>query len=911
MKNNKNGILLDLYKNSSFKIFLYPFITIRKSNEINKVFEANFNYEELKSILKVNDSEIIKFLYFNKDYVHQIFNEEEKIISIISLDENKRTISYNFYLSLLIMDNIDIVNYSFKIDYIRAINDYYRNSKDIYVLIIVSKIIIDLINSLKGTEIYDKKENEIELNSIIEERKNIINNNIYIFNEINLNIKTEDILSKKIDEIYIEIIKALFISKKIDDDSYISNIINQLDLTNINITQTIYNGIFELLNNFFIMSEYIISEEDDLDNEKKINFYFFLLKYILKNSIYIYQIPFLLITRNLFIKILKSNKPSNGYFIENNNDKLLYIIKTILDSDYYDEKINLIKLKKILNYYKEFLNEIKKKDIIIIENIINNNKKSSYDEYLKDYEKAKEMNLRLLIIKYLHSNSNKNNTFTDTIKNWSLIEKMIHEKNIGNIEDKYKDILIEYFKDINNKNYLLKIFTQDSINFLINHDKKINLAKKSTTISNIMIKKIDSLFNDIFYSDIYPREKENTLNYKEFLDLINKFEGEKDIKDIYNLKIESRINNIYNITFIFSDNYTNIQYKKENIFIHVKNTNLKDFENIIFIINNKNDKLIDKYHYKIYQNKLIKSFEFKNIKKIRNGDYLNWEEEKNYINSYDKFFNEIKSNNIEEIKEPILNILESPYNEDPNEDEFFDELTKKYIQFLHDDLEYMDLFQNKVINNLYKHKNLLKIGEDYIILISKKKTNDEDELLFYNINKKKIIKKINKYSFANTQNNFSLIKKKDQNKINFFCACNKSNLNQRNGILLLDSINIKQEIPQNFYNTEHFEPYCFCPLLIKDNNLFINEKDNCMYEKVYFLVGGFDLEESQGKIKIYKIVYSNKLRSNKIKYYKNIIFEDNKNINLYGNKITFISQSEDDGSILFFCNKKLYQFYLS
>ena len=121
MKNNKNGILLDLYKNSSFKIFLYPFITIRKSNEINKIFEANSNYKELKSILKVNDSEIIKFLYFNKDYVHQILYEEEKIISI-NKDENKKSISYIFYLSLLIMDNNDFINYSFKIDYIRYIN---------------------------------------------------------------------------------------------------------------------------------------------------------------------------------------------------------------------------------------------------------------------------------------------------------------------------------------------------------------------------------------------------------------------------------------------------------------------------------------------------------------------------------------------------------------------------------------------------------------------------------------------------------------------------------------------------------------------------------------------------------------------------------------------------------------------
>ena len=84
-----------------------------------------------------------------------------------------------------------------------------------------------------------------------------------------------------------------------------------------------------------------------------------------------------------------------------------------------------------------------------------------------------------------------------------------------------------------------------------------------------------------------------------------------------------------------------------------------------------------------------------------------------------------------------------------------------------------------------------------------------------------------------------------------------------------------------------------------------------MYETIYLLVGGFDSEESEGKIKVYKIIYSSILRSNTIKYCNDIIFEDNKIFNLYEKKIFFITQSEDDGGILFFSNKNLYKFYLS
>ena len=81
-----------------------------------------------------------------------------------------------------------------------------------------------------------------------------------------------------------------------------------------------------------------------------------------------------------------------------------------------------------------------------------------------------------------------------------------------------------------------------------------------------------------------------------------------------------------------------------------------------------------------------------------------------------------------------------------------------------------------------------------------------------------------------------------------------------------------------------------------------------MYKTIYLLVGGFDLEESEGKIKVYKIIYSSILRSNTVECYKDIIFVGNK---VFEYKITFITQLEDDGGILFISNKELYKFYLS
>ena len=131
------------------------------------------------------------------------------------------------------------------------------------------------------------------MEEIEKENRKIIKNNIEIFKEIGLILNEDDILKKKIDEIYIEIINALISSKKIEDFEYSYNILEQLDLKNICLTKTIFEGIMKGMNgqNY---KDYEINNVEDLNDERKVNFYYLILEFIFKNSIYIYNVPFLL-----------------------------------------------------------------------------------------------------------------------------------------------------------------------------------------------------------------------------------------------------------------------------------------------------------------------------------------------------------------------------------------------------------------------------------------------------------------------------------------------------------------------------------------------------------------------------------------------------------------------------------------
>ena len=499
-------------------------------------------------------------------------------------------------------------NHTYPIDYIKLVNNGKNKVIGQYKLIIISKIILDLINSFRSRNDYDKEEYEDELTKIEKENKDIIINNKNIFQDINLYFDE----NKRIDIIYIEIIEALIKNRKFEDYKYTLNIMNQLELEEIYPIDTmVKEGLFKILySNEDYIKDYVITDMKDIYNEKKINFYYFVLKYLLKMQKYIYDFPFLLLTKKMLITKLKRNKINFGNI--NTNIKIKYkfyfILEFIVNSEYYvkkyieknihkrnvDNKYN--ELFEILDYYQKYLFESKKEDIKEIESIINNNIEE-YKNYLKDYDIAKKMNDKFLIINYIYNykNNGKKKTeekFKEEIKNWDFLEKCIKDKKIKNLTEYNKTMLIRYFNDRYNKDTLFKIFTQDQIDHFIKDAIRFKDKPKK------------DFYRFITYKKKEPKEIKH----------VSKRNSEIDWEIISNLvKNKSK--------FILSENAKN-EFEYRNIYFGKNNIEIKNlFKNKILghIENTESFKIImdkEKFEYadekeKEEKNKLL--FDYKKL----------------------------------------------------------------------------------------------------------------------------------------------------------------------------------------------------------------------------------------------------------------------------------------------------------
>ena len=126
-------------------------------------------------------------------------------------------------------------------------------------------------------------------NLCIKEIKNEIKNDQDFWSDID----TCNLLTMSIDKLYSKIIIKLFKSDFISND-YVFNIFNDLELESIKINENIYTELINFLNSDEIYQNIILIETiEDLFNIKKINFYYILLKFILKDSFYIYQTDFI------------------------------------------------------------------------------------------------------------------------------------------------------------------------------------------------------------------------------------------------------------------------------------------------------------------------------------------------------------------------------------------------------------------------------------------------------------------------------------------------------------------------------------------------------------------------------------------------------------------------------------------
>ena len=273
------------------------------------------------------------------------------------------------------------------------------------------------------------------MEEIVKENYEIISdqNNMSIFNEINDKINVNDIIEMSIDELYSQIIIGLIESKKFENFDYVYDvIIIQLNLDEIDITQLMYDNIKNFLDNEEnknISNDYLIKEENDLDNECKVNFNFILIKYILKNIYNIYDIKYISnIKQNLKI-IFDKNKNALQNIEKNKYTK----IKDILDLLSLQPKKHL--KNNLKNYYNKFLPNVYK-------NKRNDKKENEKDKLINHGD--------LYIIDYINQIFEVNE-FRDEYKNIINTEEKVDftsfMEQLANYNPKYKDKLNNIFQN--------------------------------------------------------------------------------------------------------------------------------------------------------------------------------------------------------------------------------------------------------------------------------------------------------------------------------------------------------------------------------------------------------------------------------------------------------------------------------
>ena len=901
-----NGESLNSNKkqNLSKKILICYKISNLPNNNLKLLLS---NYTEVSSILKSNKKDLIYFLYFNRDNIHNILYDEEKLIQI-KINKNNRNLSYYFYLSLLIKDK-DIINYSYSIDYINDIIDNYQKKiedKNKLKKLIISKLLLQIIDNYKNDENNNKDENYLK--DIEDKNEKIINNNINYLKEINENINEKYIKKENIDIIYIDIIISLLKQNKLKDYEYVSNIFSQLDLERINIIEKMIDKLSSVLDIKNInINDYIINNIDDLFNNNKINFYFILFKYLIKNNIYIYQFPLLIKIRKNILNIIK-NLEKYSVPISNNdiNNKINYILGRIIDSKYYLDYI----LQPILDYYKNYFFESKKNDIQIIEETINDYRNEfNYVKYLKDYSISIKMNQRFPIINYLFEINNKDKINKEEeiniyLKKWESIEEKINDQKYEEILDEDNQKINDYINIPENKDIFINIFNNDIYELYKNYNN-INGNKKKEISIKTNSKIIDNNEKS-FFSLI--EQCQSSLKKITLLEQFNYNNENQEINNKNYKIIEYKKN-------IGSFNHTSefIKELSDNNYISVGINNSK---NLIKSEKDKNKadeskKKNSPFLFRYYEND---DFEIKKEGPI--NSWVNSIEEANENNKnaiifcFDDEMKRLKlpdgiiiKSDIDDNKEKRYNCLFKAEKEKANN--FFLLCQKNYVSS-------MSYSISKISNNTISriisgnYKKGIYIENNICALISSNFMNGEKDIItFLNYINGKLIKKFEgNYSFIKSTTGLCLMNiKGDRDKI-LLCACKKYIKTQKNGILLINNLkNInKNEFNEKeniiFYNTNNFEVHCFCPIFEIEKNMILLPNKNRNKITNYFFVGGFDRNRGKGCIKLYRIKIKKII---KIEEIVDINIKHTKEFKGFKGPISCIMQSTRNGKIVVTC----------
>ena len=866
------------------------------STKLNILFYSSINSE-----IKINndpipyllsdDSEIknfygwkyfTKILYFNMKSIHRLLYQFDLIIRI---DDNApNDLSFNYYLILLIKDEPEIINYEFSINYIKIFNKLKNNEQNKYFNIFNSKITIELLNNLKNGDLFNENKDGDYASKLEIENIEYIKNYLNIFKEINLDLNENDIINKNIDELYIDIIISLIKSCKLSNFDFTNNIFKQLDLENIEISFMESEYLFQRINEALYMNNdyiknYIIYNSKDFYNIKKINFYYMLLKYILKDPLYIYHIPLLFNTHKNIIEILKSREIfdfsiSEPIIIE----RVEYVIKKISDSGYYfnskylsKKKVSFVNEKQIniklrLLKFSKFIFDIsikvdKNPKINKIECIYDKDKQISFEEILKLYDEKN----------YIENKSELNTNYHLLLNSLNTYKKIIESKtSIFKFDYNFK-ILLELSNTNRKNNNIYSINAKYSV---IEHPFLTTNLYSSD--NNILEKTEGELegFNSLM-SKLNLQTETNQSSIKETTKISSKVDKKKRVEIMEPFIIENNDNEEKGV-FVPSQ-YKIIQYEK---IIYEHEIPVK-----FFLC------LRDGYYFSCGngKNMILYDNEFNQILNINNLDIILYHisekapKDKNFIELIASYGNYIFLITIDKINKEY----DVKKYEIPNTNVMFCiQILKNFvIGGIGKVIQVEELFNKKIEIKSNKKiskksfKSGLLLDDNYIALVSYDLlTKGSNELVICNLTTNIIEFSISDFSFNFSDNSLCLMRLTNGNKL--LCACKKYKKNEENGILLIDlNYSHNDKFRYEFFKTGNIEIYCFCQIFEKSN---------------FFLVGCFNLDARVNLVKLFKLKEGKELG---IRYLQDIENIDDK-FRGFELPVNNIVQLKDSGKIV-------------
>ena len=519
---------------------------------INPFYELINNKDNITSILKGRDLNVLEYLYLNRHKIHQILYDFDSTITIN--EEMLKEYTDYYYLYCLIKYQSVLINFKYNFQIVQDAYDKQIISKGIIKRIIMSKIVITIIDNFLEEE---------EDNEIIDKCTNIktkcieyINNNKQELNkyqkELDLdNLEKSDVF---IEDIYSDIIYYLIINNKLNQSE---EILNELEIKKIRLNKSIFDSI----NNAFSeenINNYEISEYNDFFNQDKINFYFILFGYILKCSDYIIYIPFLSKIKEKILQKVRENLEDLYNYFEFNRKK---------------NDNSITKLKQVLNYFIElnyYLEKAKaeKKQIAKPLQIESNN--SSMTNSQMSYNQSEYSSSMYNSSNYGFENSsfkNRNNNNLNSYSNYEISEKSISElkkdKAFNILSDSNFVVMLEYKQGRNKANI---------------EYKKISYKDESNNICELTLEELKNIVSE---------DSELNSKFGQFIILLDKIESElisqykRNKKTEINLHFKMENYNNYYINVLYNINDDDI-IEKEFIDENILDNN---FTGLTYMIN--------------------------------------------------------------------------------------------------------------------------------------------------------------------------------------------------------------------------------------------------------------------------------------------------------------------------------------